>query len=166
MATAATHRGDTRVRGCAMGWGSGPAMFSSCKIADARRRMRHRRSTLNGGSARQVITHPQVNVGRYTPARSSRRHAPASTCSVSSRTMAPERKRAGSSWCSNGTRSTRRERPRDRTIVHRDRPPVAKLGRQLGIARDEPSGTRRGEHRDRERQLRRPGILEQRDASG
>jgi hypothetical protein len=84
-------------------------MFSSRKIADARRRMRHRRSTLNGGSACQVITHALVNVGRYTPARSSRRHVPASTCSVSSRTIAAPRNRAGSVWCSNGTRSLPRQ---------------------------------------------------------
>src|SRR6266853_98290 len=75
----------------------------------ARRRMRRRRSTLNGGSACQVITHALVNVGRYTPARWSRRHAPASTCSVSSRTIAAPRNRAGSVWCSNGTRSLPRQ---------------------------------------------------------
>src|SRR5207249_11536644 len=54
----------------------------------------------------------------------------------------------------------RRERPRDRTIVHRDGPPVAKLGRQLRVARDQPGGTRRGEHRDGERHLRRLRVLE------
>ena len=63
---------------------------------------------LNGGSACQVIAHAVVNLGRNTPARSSRRHLPASTCSVSSRTIASPRNRAGSSWCANGTRSTPR----------------------------------------------------------
>ncbi len=108
MATAATHPSDTRVRGCAMGRGSGPSMFKSFKIADARRRMRHRRSMLKGGSACHVITHAAVNLGRNTPPRSSRRHVPASTCSVSSRAIASPKNRAGSVWCANGTRSTPR----------------------------------------------------------
>ena len=108
MATATSHRSDTRVRGWAMGRGSGPAMFNSSKIAVARRRTRRRRSRLKGGSACQVITHALGNVGRNTPARSSRRHLPASTCSVSSRAIASPKNRAGSSWCSNGTRSTPR----------------------------------------------------------
>src|SRR6266702_2223522 len=43
--------------------------------------------------------------------------------------------------------------------------PSRKLGRQLRVARDQPGGTRRGEHRDGERQLRRLRVLEQRDAS-
>ncbi|HEX9486255.1 MAG TPA: hypothetical protein VF976_04270 [Gemmatimonadales bacterium] len=71
-------------------------MFNSCKIAAVRRRMRHRRSMLKGGSNCHVITHALVNLGRNTPRRSSRRHLPASTCSVSSRTIAPARNRAGS----------------------------------------------------------------------
>ena len=42
------------------------------------------------------MTHALVNVGRNTPARSSSRHFPASTCSISSRTIASLKNRAGS----------------------------------------------------------------------
>src|SRR3989440_3195752 len=59
----------------------------------------------------------------------------------------------------------RRERPQERTVVDRDRPPVAKLGGQLRVARDQSGGTRRREHRDGERQLRRLRMLDQRDSS-
>src|SRR5882724_5814613 len=186
MATAATHRSDNRVRGWAMGRGSGPAMFNSCKIADARWRQRlpghhpracERRPVHPGPMVaaprarldllRQLTHHrrPEEPGGIGLVLERDALSAPAVELEVRAFDATQPRRIPHDREPHDNTGRRRCERPKQRTVVDRDRPAVAKLGGQLGIARNEPGGTRRGEHRDRERQLPRPGILEQPDAS-